>query len=155
MNSHPPDGDSTEEMLLAELADAIAETTEIPGSYYEKAIAAFEWRTINEELEFLILTHDSVMAEAGTMRGEPVTPRILTFEAPNLTIDLEVGHQSIAGQLIPPTNAHITMESPYVDPVQVVSDEFGCFVLRPTPLGPIRLRCVLGDLEHVTEWTTL
>ena len=72
-------------------------------------------------------------------------PRQLSFESPQLAIELEVTEtgpreRRVAGQLLPPEEATVLLERPGVDPVSVQADDLGRFVLEGLLAGVVRLR---------------
>jgi len=112
------------------------------------ARAAFEWRTIDDDLAALM--HDSAASEeeagAALVRSGG-GPRQLSFESEHLGIELEVTplgdrERRFAGQLLPPEPAFVTFELAGFseDAVTVQADELGRFVLDRFRAGIMRLR---------------
>lgn len=120
---------------------------------------SFTWRTI--EAELAELAFDSVGHALTGVRGSPLQ-RQLTFEAPSLTLEVEVSaegaHRRLVGQLIPPQPARVMIRH-QGGIVAVEADETGRFRVEDLPAGPGSLRCHLGGgaggAPVVTDWVTL
>lgn len=129
----------------------------VPAAVSAAARAAFAWRAIDVELAEL--TYDSVVDEAALagVRGRGGT-RQLTFEAPGLTVEVEVGAADglhLVGQLVP---AHAgTVEVRHGGGSQtVVVDDLGRFTTDRLPAGPLSLRCSAAAAAPVdTEWVAV
>lgn len=136
---------SDDDLLLEELRRVFAAIDPVPESVQLAARAAIEWRTIDAELASLVsdsITEEPVLAVRGG--GEP---RLLTFEAPGLTIELEaepLGDDTLrfVGQLVPPQPAQIAVRHGD-DLIATRADERGRFVAGGVEPGPISLRCRL------------
>lgn len=148
-----------DERMLDTLRATVAMTDPVPGHVVEAARAAFGWRLLDAELAALI--YDSAIQDQVLVgvRGDE-GPRSLTFETPEVSIEIEVHteageHRRIVGQLAPPQPA--TLEVVHPDGVeQAEADEHGRFVVPRVRPGPVRLRCWLNDGPVVqTEWTAL
>jgi hypothetical protein len=144
----------TDEELLAELREA-GRLDPVPPEAVAAAKAAFLWRTIDEELAEL--TYDSVFDDqllAGVRSTAPT--RFLTFESPNLTVDLEaevVGERRrLIGQLAPPQRGHVEVRHGG-GAVTVEADDLGRFIADDVAPGPVSLRCRAQSGATVsTEW---
>jgi hypothetical protein len=120
---------------------------------------SFTWRTI--EAELAELAFDSVGHALTGVRGSP-QQRQLTFEAPSLTLEVEVSaegeHRRLLGQLIPPQPAHVMIRH-QGGVVAVEADQTGRFLVDDLPAGPGSLRCHLGGgaggTPVVTDWVML
>jgi len=89
------------------------------------------------------------------VRSEAASIRALTFTSAHLSIELEVGKDSLLGQVIPPQAG--TLET-YTKAGQTTSlvDESGYFAVEPIPPNPFRLRFRTSDgADVVTGWITL
>src|SRR5215218_4459644 len=100
--------EDADDELLDELRALAARVDPTPEFVLSAAKAAYTWRTVDDELaELAELTFDSALEEvsAGGVRGAE-GPRAVTFETPEVTIELEVTERgdarSIAGQVVPP-----------------------------------------------------
>jgi hypothetical protein len=146
------------ELLLVELQRLVNRLDPVPEAVDEAARVAFTWRTIDAELAEL--TRDSLLEEtpAGVRGAEGA--RMLSFESPRLSVELEVadlGQQGrrLVGQLVPPGPATIAVDHTggHVD---AAADELGRFVVDGLRPGPARVRCRMADgAEIETEWTQL
>jgi hypothetical protein len=146
------------ELLLVELQSLMSRLDPVPKTVDEAARAAFAWRTIDAELAEL--TRDSLLedAPAGVRGAEGA--RMLSFESPSLSVELEVadlGQQGrrLVGQLVPPGPASIVVDHAG-GRVDAAADELGRFVVDGLRPGPARVRCrVAGGGEIATEWAQL
>jgi hypothetical protein len=151
MNSQRwPDDDDA---LLAELGQAIQPPDAEEARMRADAMAAFTWRTVDQELELLSLSHDSSLAGAA-FRGaaDTATPRILVFESDRLTLELQVDDELLMGQLVPARSGAIFVESAQQVIAQAHADDAGFFRLPRPPAGTMRLR--VGE-ELITQWLPL
>ena len=127
-----------------------------PQRVRDEARACAVWQTIDAELAELV--YDSVVDEelVGARGG---AARQLTFEAPGLTVEIEVapGSGRINGQLVPPREADVELRHPGGS-LNVRSDRLGHFAADGVPSGPISVRCgvggVAGRAAH-TDWVVL
>ncbi|MGH3915981.1 MAG: hypothetical protein ACRDTC_21620, partial [Pseudonocardiaceae bacterium] len=127
--------------LFARLTRIADEIDPVPELAYELGKAAFELRCLDSALAELV--HDSAV-EAESMagvRGE-LHARLLSFEAADLCIDLEVvlqaGRRSLLGQ-VAGIVAQVRVESAdAVIPVEV--DPYGRFQVEDLPAGRMRLQ---------------
>src|SRR6266545_551101 len=123
---------------------------------------SFAWRTIDAALAALTYDSSSEPAAAAVVRG-PDAPRQLTFEAPELTVGVEVtvlgSHRRLIGQLVPAQRAMVTVRHQQGGMVAVEADELGRFRAEDVPSGLSSLRCQLGGIEEgtavVTDWIVL
>jgi hypothetical protein len=145
-----------DDRLLAALGEAVRAARAVPPEFTAAGQAAFTWRTIDAELA--ALTFDS--AAAGTampaVRAEEAGPRFLTFAGSDLSIELEVGPDSIVGQIVPAGSGHVDACPASGPAVTAEIDEIGCFIISPLPPSPFRLHCHLASGASVlTTWITL
>ena len=90
------------------------------------------------------------------MRAEEASPRFLTFAGSQLTIELEIGPDSIVGQIVPPQPGHVDACPASGAAVTAEIDEIGCFIIRPLPPRPFRLHChTAAGVSVLTTWITL
>lgn len=153
----PPRND--DDALAAELGRLLAIVDPVPEPVQIAARVAIEWRTLDAELAALV--HDSMVDEpALALRGD-AGPRALTFEAPDLTIEIETERDGagetlrLIGQLVPPQAAQIAVRNG--DELLATSaDARGRFRAPGLSAGSLRLRCRLGDDRLVeTDWLTI
>jgi hypothetical protein len=145
---------SDDDQLLATLREAVREAHAVPAEFIEAGRAAFAWRNFDAELAALI--YDSQEEPALTRNSDTATLRALTFASPRLTIELEITADGLLGQVVPIGRAEIDVQTRTGDPVTVEADELGCFVIRPMPAEPFRLRCRVGTtVDILTSWIHL
>jgi hypothetical protein len=147
-------GPNDDDGLLAEVGAAIRENL---GAVPEHVITAgkqiFTWRAIDVELA--ALTFDSLLDEpVGAVRAQSELPRVLTFEAPGLTVELEVESpprgRRLSGQLVPPETAAVDARAGE-DIWRGVADRFGRFVIPlPSRPGQVDLRFTRSTGRPVT-----
>jgi hypothetical protein len=153
--------DPGEARLLERLRKLAQQLDPVPQSVLSAARASLTWRTIDAELAELV--YDSALDEARlvTVRGAD-GPRLLTFESPEITVDVEVstvsGRLTLVGHVIPP--GPTTIEVHHRDgALSVESDDRGRFLVEGVSTGPVRLLCrVVGGTESAlveTDWITL
>jgi len=148
------DGDEAENAsLLAELRNLAALIDPVPPESIAAARSAFAWRTMDAELAEL--TADSAAGErlAG-VRGAG-TPTMLTFDAPGLTVEVELqdvgGHRRLMGQLVPPGPGMVEVRH-RAGASTVPVDEVGRFSADDVAAGPVSLRCSSGAQIVETDW---
>jgi hypothetical protein len=153
MSSRPWHDD--DDALMAELREAVAATGDEEARLREAAVAAFTWRTVDQELELLSLTHDSLVSEVA-YRGstDTTSPRILVFESDGLSLEVQVGEDLLMGQLVPARSGDIAVESPEGTVAQARADDTGFFRLPRPSARTIRWR-VSGTPGLVTDWLSL
>ena len=151
--SQPPESD---DRLLEDLQSLLARVERPPRQVIEAAKESYTWRTVDAELA--ALTSDSLLDPAVGVRGTQ-EPRLLTFETPDLIIEVEVSvagaERRLLGQLVPPRAAQIDLrQSGTTRTAQ--ADATGRFALRDLLAAPLSLRCTFGDREPVhTEWVNI
>lgn len=157
----PPDDDA----LLDELRHVVAQLDPIPEAVRIAARAALEWRTLDAELAALV--HDSAVDKPLLAVRGAAQPRALTFEAPDLTIEVEAdaeaagdaGSLCLVGQLVPPQPAEIAVRHGE-ELTAVRADERGRFAAHGIAPGPVSLRCRLDGAPGAgrlveTGWLTV
>jgi hypothetical protein len=150
--THGPD-----ERLLAALRELLDRSAPLPPRVVEMAKESYTWRTVDAELA--ALTSDSLVdPPVGSVRGA-VAPRSLTFEAGDISIEVEVGesgpNRRMLGQIVPPQPARIEVRQDEAART-VEADVVGRFVVDGLGTGPVRLRCHLaGRRPVVTEWVVV
>lgn len=124
------DETGSDDALLAELAILLRPRTEVPREVVEAAKQSFTWRTVDAELA--ALTYDSLLDDEPAGVRAAAQPRILTFEADGLTIELELdagpSGRRLMGQIVPPQETEIELLSAG-EPAVVRSDELGRFAV--------------------------
>jgi hypothetical protein len=148
------DDDEEADMDLEEaLRHAATVLDPVPSDLVQTVVDAYTLRTMDAELA--ALTFDSLV------RAEPVrggsSPRLATFHAPGVTIDVEItiigATGRVLGQVIPAQPAHIEVRGHR--PIAVSADAMGRFVCERVATGSFSLRCRFQDAVVVTEWITI
>jgi hypothetical protein len=145
-----------DEEVLAALQQALQAQRAVPPEFIEAGKNAFAWRNIDAELAQL--TYDSTLDPALelSLRAEAASIRALTFTSAHLTIELEVAHDSLLGQIIPAQPATIKIQPREDVERELVTDEIGCFSIHPIPVGQFRMRChAASGVDAITGWITL
>jgi len=144
-----------DEKLLGAIKVAIEQVEDVPASFIETGKASFAWHDIDAELA--ALTYDSagdLLAGAGT-RADPATLRNLTFDASQLTIELEVIADVLHGQLVPPQAGEVEVRCSDGTSSTAPVNDVGYFTTS-APAGTFRLHCrTATDVVVQTEWITL
>lgn len=140
----PPEADAS---LLDALRVLAGRVDPLPAAVADAARESFTWRTIDAELAEL--AYDSVLDDArlaGVRSGD--APRTLTFEAPDLSVEVEVveagDQRRLLGQLVPPQAGEVQVRHPSGS-TTVAADAVGRFSVAGLPSGPMSLRCRVGD----------
>lgn len=130
----------------------------VPQSVLDAARGSFTWRTIDAELAEIAF--DSVVdGDLAGVRGRLSGPRLLTFEAADIAIELEVtqvgDRRRLVGQVVPSDAADVEVRhgegSTAVD-----IDDMGRFAVDEVPSGPVSVRVRRPDQDPVdTDWVTL
>jgi hypothetical protein len=157
-----PDGTAPEEIdddaLQAELARVLGAVAGPPPGLVAAAKGLFTWRTVDAELAEL--AHDSLLAPPDAGVRAAGQPRILTFTAGALTVEVEVddvpGARRLIGQLTPPGPARLELRSGGGGDVAGEADELGRFVLA-LPAQRLRASLRIRRDGRVTEtaWVPL
>jgi hypothetical protein len=145
-----------DEELLAALRQALTERQAVPPEFVEAAKNAFAWHNIDAELAELTYDSSRDAEPAPSTRAETASIRALTFTSPHLTIELEVTHDSLLGQIVPAQPGTIKVQLRDGAESTVPADEIGRFTIRPMPAGTFRLHCrTAADADALTGWITL
>lgn len=145
-----------DEELLAALRQALAERQAVPPEFVEAAKNAFAWHNIDAELAELTYDSSRDAESAPSTRAETASIRALTFTSAHLTIELEVTHDSLLGQIVPAQPGTIKVQLRDGAESTVPADEIGRFTVRPIPAGAFRLHCkTSADADALTGWITL
>src|SRR5262245_48287744 len=146
-----------DDALLDELRAVVAAADPLPPHLVAAAEAAFDWRSIDDELAELLGDSVAEPELAGVRAGEAA--RLLSFAGSELRVELEVTGtgpvRRLQGQLVPPAPARIAIRGA-AGVVDVVADAYGRFVASDVPAGAVSLRCVLDAAPHrralATPW---
>ena len=156
------DSDPDDELLFLQLRELATRFDPAPPEVVAAARASFAWRAADLELadlELAQLVYDSAVDDQVLVGVRSAGgPRQLTFEAPGLTVEVEVdpdGH-SLVGQLVPPQPARLEVRHPGGS-ITVDADERGLFTTPNLPPGPVSLRCPNGSGTGATttEWVAI
>ncbi len=147
----------SDDALMQELKDAVARERAVPEHVVEAAMAAYDWRGLDAELELLSLSFDSLLADAVGVRSHAqVSPRMLVFDGQELTIELELGAEVLMGQVVPARSDRVVLECADGRVDEADADDAGFFLLRRPAEGPIRLKWRPGESAGVvTEWISI
>jgi hypothetical protein len=153
---------TSDDALMARLGQLFREYDAPPETAIELARQSFGLRTIDAELA--ALTADSRaedLLESVRAVGTDTGPRLLTFEAADLAVEVEVSGSGrirrLLGQLLPPGAATIEVRRPSATvPLRVEVDGRGRFAVDGVEPGPISLVCHrVGRRSVATPWTTV
>jgi hypothetical protein len=140
-----------ESELMAALAEAVADESAVTDQARTAALAAFTWRTVDEEL--MELLHDSAMTAGAAVRSTSAA-RDLVFEVEGASIDVEYDDGVVTGQVDPATLS-LRMQRPEEPDVEVPTDSAGFFRIENVAAGSVRFAVQVGDMRAVTPWITL
>ena len=141
--------------VMAELQHA-GKLDPVPVDVEAGAIAAFMWRTIDAELAEL--TYDSLLDE-NALAGVRSTDasRLLTFEAPGLTVEVEAQSpplRRLVGQVVPAQPGRLRVRhGGGIAETEV--DEVGRFMVEGIPPGAVSLRFEADGTTVVTDWVII
>jgi hypothetical protein len=150
--------DERDDELLAELRDAAAEADPVPDLVLRSARAALATRDLDAELAALSL--DSDLAAPGAVRADGDDVRLLSFESPRVSVELQVeysgGRASVRG-LVSGAQAggeaviEVAGER-HARPI----DADGWFTATGLPRGATRVKVTAADGTAVTtSWASL
>jgi hypothetical protein len=160
MSEHEDGGvDRKYDPLWQEVTMLVARADPLPPEVARRGRSSLTWRTIDAELAEL--AYDSVGALPVGVRGS-AGPRQLTFEAPGLTLELQLvaagDRRRLLGFLEPAQEASIMVRHGG-GIVAARTDRSGRFVVEDLAAGPATLRCHLagrgGNRPVVTDWVNL
>ncbi|MBJ6642495.1 hypothetical protein DD630_30250 [Streptomyces sp. BSE7F] len=144
------DGPGVEEELLEEeLRQAASLLDPVPPALLQSAVDAFALRDL--EARVAGLTFDSLV-DAIPVRGAAAAPRMLTFTAGEVTLDVELTEDGLIGQVLPPAPARIEVLTGSRPATTATADGMGRFTAPVTPSGPFALRLHTTDETVMTEW---
>lgn len=149
---------TTDHALLAQLGSAFEAVDPVPAEAIELARTSLAWR--NPDAALAELVADSLMDTAQVRTGSARGPRLLTFDAGSLSIEVEVAEDGerrrLLGQLVPPARAEVVIRW-QEGQTRAQTDEIGRFSASDIPAGQVSLSCTLeGATEPVaTSWVTI
>ncbi len=142
--------DAGDDLLLAEVRDALADPDPIPAGLAAGARDAFDWRRIDAVLAELSAEESLAGVRSGSDAG-------LTFSATSRTVEIDA-HRSgggviLTGQVLPAAPGEVRWESPSGPSEPIPVDELGTFELRDAPPGPLRVVIDFEDGSRLlTDW---
>ncbi|MFJ9373271.1 hypothetical protein [Streptomyces sp. NPDC101455] len=144
-------GEFEDALLVEELRQAAAVLDPVPADLRQFAMDAYALYDLDARLAEL--TFDSLV-DAIPVRGAMDVPRMLTFTAGELSIDVEVTSEGLMGQVMPPQPAGIEVLNGLqaLRPTTLTADAMGRFTSDAPPTGPFALRLRAGGEVVVTEW---
>lgn len=144
-----PTPEHDDDALLAELGEVLRMYDPPPAEVTAAAKELFTWRTVDAELA--ALTFDSLLDdEPAAVRSTAVEPRLLTFEADGIAVELEVetdpdAGRRLVGQVVPPRSGDLDLVVGGRT-VRAPVDDIGRFVVElPEEPERIRLRLTVGE----------
>lgn len=144
--------------LLTQLRSTFEAIDPVPRNAVDLARATLAWRDPDAALAELLA--DSLTDGAPVRAHQDLGPRLLTFQADELTIEIEVAKHGdtrrVLGQLVPTARAEVTIR--WTDgQMHVQADDMGRFSASGIPAGPVSFRSVLeGSTRAVsTSWADL
>ncbi|MBO0827196.1 MAG: hypothetical protein J2P24_05380 [Streptosporangiales bacterium] len=147
-----------DQALLAQLRSAFESADPVPPEAVAIARSSLSWRDPDTALADLIA--DSLMDAAQVRTRRAGGPRLLTFEAAGLVIEVEVAEDGesrrLLGQLVPPSRAEVVVTWPNGQ-ISVNADEIGRFSASDIPAGQVSLTCTLEDatVPVTTSWVNI
>ncbi len=145
--------DWSDDDLMAELAEAVAEESAVIDRRREAARAAFTWRSVDAEL--MELLHDSALEAGAAVRGAGDPGRMLSFGRGGLIVELEVGAGAVTGQVLPAQDATLTLQTTGTEDRTVAADGAGFFRIEEVGSGPVRFVVTTSEHTLTTAWVTL
>lgn len=143
------------ENLIDNLRTTLAAVDPVPTPVTTAALASLGYHRPEAHLAELVA--DSALSPSA-VRGGPYAPRLLTFTAPGLVIELEVNttdsHRDITGHLAPSRAADVEIRWPGGTHT-THADLSGHFTATEVPSGPISMLCHTPDHPVATTWTNI
>ncbi|MFG2516390.1 hypothetical protein [Streptomyces sp. NPDC048584] len=137
------------DLLEEELRQAAAVLDPLPPALLQLAVDAYALHDLDARVAEL--TFDSLV-DAIPVRGATDVPRMLTFTAGEVTLDVEVTAEGLLGQVLPPQPGRVEVLGGPSQAVSLTADDLGRFATTDPPAGPFALRLHTGADVVVTEW---
>jgi hypothetical protein len=125
----------------------------MPDSMRRAALAAFDTRRTGGILAKI--RYDSLLDVLRWRDEAPAGRRILSFEAEDLSVEVEVLGDRLTGQLVPPTPGRVELMTLDRVAAATTADSLGRFTLSLSVTGPVRFRCEVPSGVVVTDWVRL
>lgn len=145
-----------DDALLAAVKAALQRERDVPASFRQAGEMAYAWHDIDAELA--ALSYDSAADPRAALltRAEPATLRSLTFDARELSIEIEIVSDTLRGQIVPPQPGLAEVHQASGKVTKAPIDEVGYFTSSPVPAGTFRLLLRIDDRRSIlTDWITL
>jgi hypothetical protein len=144
-----------DEQLLEALREAMRARQAVPSWFVATGKNAYAWHNIDAELAQLTYDSQADTEQLAFVRSETASIRALTFTSAHLSLELEVGIDTLFVQVMPP-QAGILETHTKAGLTTSPADESGYFAVEPIPDSPFRLRFhTTGGTDVVTGWITL
>ncbi|MFE2279917.1 hypothetical protein ACFXAE_22315 [Streptomyces sp. NPDC059454] len=143
------DAEFDDGLLEEELRQAAAVLDPLPPALLQIAVDAYALHDLDARVAEL--TFDSLV-DAIPVRGATDVPRMLTFTAGEVTLDVEVTAEGLMGQVLPPQPARVEVLGGPQTTAPLTADDLGRFTTATPPSGPFALRLRTGADVVVTEW---
>lgn len=152
--------------LASRVRAVFDEIDPVPEHVLYAAIGSYSWRTVDTELARLVADTAATTGSTGrtpmlaSVRGTTQHARLVTFEAPDLTVEVEVGQtgakRRLIGQLVPPGPGTVQVLSP-TETQTVNADVLGRFIAENVPAGPVSLTVTREGATRVvtTTWISI
>jgi hypothetical protein len=154
----PDAAEAAREATLDRLHSLVLERDEAPRSATACARSSSGLRSIDDDPAALVYdstTDDELLA---SVRSGGPTSRLLTFQADELALEMEVsGSRQLVGQVVPPQASVVELRHSG-GTIAMNTDDLGCFHLSAMPKGPVSFRCrPAGSATHsvATSWIML
>jgi hypothetical protein len=145
-----------DDVLFARIREATAGTGALRDTVRRVARAAFATRLPDADRLLARLSYDSLLHGAGSVRdGGSGDRRVVTFDAPTLSVEIEISGDRLLGQIVPPTPAEIELMSPDGPLDGACADALGCFTLAAPSPGAVRFGCRTREGLVLTDWVRL
>jgi hypothetical protein len=144
-----------DDLLLTELGAALRED-DVPQWVVAAAKDAYAWRTIDAELAELSADSADNLEAVGARGAESTAVRALSFEAPSLTIEVDIGPEGLLGQFVPPQPGMVQIRTRTRLLATIPVDDLGRFSILSGPLAPFRLYCeTSAGVRVLTDWVSV
>jgi hypothetical protein len=144
-----------DEQLLEALREAIRARQAVPSWFVATGKNAYAWHNIDAELAQLTYDSQADLDQLALVRSETASIRALTFTSAHLSLELEVGTDTLFVQVMPPQAGTLETHTK-AGTTASPGDESGYFAVEPIPDSPFRLRFhTAGGTDVVTGWITL
>ncbi len=151
-----PHSDHDDDALMAALADALHSAGPDLDRARRNGEASWAWRSVDAELAALVhdsATDDSLRQDA-LVRSAVGELRLLTFEASQVSVEVELSADGLLGQVLPPGPADVVLQLGDGSEAALSTDASGTFSAPTAPVGRFRLRCRTGAGVVQSDWVS-